>query len=154
MAVITGILELDIVLQILFAAILGAIVGLERELDMQPAGLRTHALVCMGAALFSALSLNFVGPNVDPTRIAAGIVTGIGFLGAGTIFVAKNTIKGLTTAADLWVLAGVGFAIGIGLYWVALVATIIVYFTLVFGRYLKKIEETKLKASKSIKKMD
>ena len=135
--------EFDIILKIIFSSILGMIIGLERELDLQPAGLRTHALVCMGSALFAALSIVFVGDGADPSRIAAGIVTGIGFLGAGTIFVSKNTIKGLTTAADLWVIAGIGLAVGVGLYVVALATTIIVYMTLVFGRYIKKAENKK-----------
>ncbi|MFH1978473.1 MAG: MgtC/SapB family protein [Candidatus Aenigmatarchaeota archaeon] len=141
MAIVAGLVEAEIVFKVVFAAAMGIIIGLEREIDMKPAGLRTHSLVCMGSALFAAISIAFVGPTVDPTRIASGIVTGIGFLGAGAIFVARDKIKGLTTAADLWVLAGVGLAVGVGLYYVALVTTLVVYFTLSLGRYLKESEK-------------
>ncbi|MBU0530378.1 MAG: MgtC/SapB family protein [Candidatus Aenigmatarchaeota archaeon] len=138
---ITGIAEAEIILKVVFAAIMGIIIGFEREIDLKPAGVRTHSLVCMGAALFTALSFVVEGPNVDHSRIAAGIVTGIGFLGAGAIFMAKDKIKGLTTAADLWVLAAVGVAIGMGLFLTGLVTTLIIYVTLSFGRYMKRMEK-------------
>jgi len=140
MAFEIAVVEWEIILKVVFAAIMGIIIGLEREIDLKPAGLRTHSLVCMGAALFTALSFAIMGPNVDNSRIAAGIVTGIGFLGAGAIFMSKDRIRGLTTAADLWVLAAVGVAAGIGLYLSALVTTLIIYFTLSAGRYLKIME--------------
>jgi len=143
MAIFAGPIEIEIVTKVIFAAIMGMIIGLEREIDFKPAGLRTHALVCMGAALFTALSFSLIHTNIDPSRIAAGIVTGIGFLGAGAIFMSKDRITGLTTAADLWVLAAVGVAVGLGFYVAALSTTIVIYVTLSFGRYMKRIENRK-----------
>ncbi len=99
------------VLQLLAAAGLGAAIGLERELSAQPAGLRTHMLVALGAALFTLVGTQLVG--ADPTRIAAQVVTGIGFLGGGAIFREGTTPRGLTTAASLWVTAAIGLAIGL-----------------------------------------
>jgi putative Mg2+ transporter-C (MgtC) family protein len=109
-----------ILLQIPVAAILGGAVGLERELGVQTAGLRTHMLVSMGAALFT-LSGTFVGGS-DPTRIAAQVVTGIGFLGGGAILREGLNIRGLTTAASLWVAAAIGLAVGLK-WWYAAAAT-------------------------------
>ena len=129
--------EIDLTVRVLISLGLGALIGLERERDEEPAGLRTHMLVCMGATLFTVISLSF-SDAADPTRIAAGIVMGIGFLGAGTIFKIQDKIKGLTTAADLWVLAGIGMAVGIGYYFVAIVTAFLVLATLYFGRILKK----------------
>ncbi len=126
-------LETDIVLRLVLAAILGGVVGYERELRHKPAGLRTHALVCMGSALFTLLTFSFTGPAVDSSRIAAGIVMGIGFLGAGTIFKADDKIHGLTTAAEMWVLAAVGIAVGTGLQLVAIAATLVTLFILEAG---------------------
>lgn len=97
--------------KLLISAVLGGIVGYERETHERPAGLRTHVLVCLGATLFMILSISF---RNDPVRIAAQIVTGIGFLGAGTILHQGTTIKGLTTAASLWIVSAIGMAVGIG----------------------------------------
>jgi putative Mg2+ transporter-C (MgtC) family protein len=105
---------------------LGAAVGVERELRDREAGVRTHLLVALGAALFTIVSAygfrEFAGGSVDPTRIAAQIVTGIGFLGAGAIIREGLSVRGLTTAGSLWVVAGVGMACGAGYYWPAAVA--------------------------------
>jgi putative Mg2+ transporter-C (MgtC) family protein len=109
-----------VLLQIVVAAVLGAAVGLERELGAQPAGLRTHMLVSMGAALFTLAGTNILGS--DPTRIAAQVVTGIGFLGGGAILREGASIRGLTTAASLWVTAAIGLAVGLH-WWYAAVAT-------------------------------
>jgi len=113
---------------LLLSTVLGAIVGYEREVHERPAGLRTHMLVCMGAALITILSKT--GP--DPTRIAAQIVTGIGFLGAGTILRQGNMVRGLTTAASLWTVSAIGMAVGFGgIYaWLAVFATGVVFLTL------------------------
>ena len=105
--------ESEIVIRLVVAAVLGALIGLERQLDNISAGFRTHMLICLGATLFTIMSFEFVG-TTDPSRIAAGLVTGIGFLGAGAIFKDEHIVKGLTTAADLWVVAAIGLAIGIG----------------------------------------
>jgi putative Mg2+ transporter-C (MgtC) family protein len=110
----------DTLLRVAVAAALGGAIGLERELDEKAAGLRTHMLVSIGSALFTLVGAygfaGFANGSVDPSRIAAQIVTGIGFLGAGVIFRQGFTVRGLTTAASLWLVAAVGMAAGAG-YW-------------------------------------
>ncbi len=131
-----GAMEMEIVIKLVVSAILGALVGFEREMHRKPAGLRTHSLVCIGSALFTIISINVIGG--EPSRIAAGIVTGIGFLGAGMIFKSEDRVRGLTTAAELWVLAAIGLAIGIGYYFAALVTTLVVIFILIPLKYVEK----------------
>ena len=126
--------DLELAGRIVLALALGAIIGWEREHDEEPAGLRTHMLVILGATLFTIMSFSISG-TADPSRVAAGIVTGIGFLGAGAIFRAENKIKGLTTAADLWVLAAIGMAVGIGYYVAAIVSAVLVFAIL----YIKRV---------------
>jgi len=122
---------LDIVARLLLAAVLGAIVGLEREVHDHPAGTRTHLLVSVGSAGFTVLSIYaFQAPGADPARIAAQIVTGVGFLGAGAILKEGATIRGLTTAASLWATAAVGMAAGAGSWLTALTITVIVILSL------------------------
>jgi|SRR3989344_1271334 len=116
---------LEIFGQLLLAVFLGLAIGVEREIAQKSAGMRTHALVAMGAALFSIVSAAVAGPNVDPTRIAAQIVTGIGFLGAGLIVFNQSRVQGLTTAAGVWVAAAIGMAIGFKLYQVSVFATVL-----------------------------
>lgn len=112
-------------LQLLMAAVLGGIIGFQREGAHKSAGLRTHILICIGAALFAQISKFGFGP--DDSRIAAGIVTGIGFLGAGTIIHPRGgVVIGLTTAASIWTTAAVGMAVGVAMYLVAIVATSLV----------------------------
>ena len=119
--------QLDLALRLTVGLVLGAIIGFERELQRQPAGFRTHSLVSLGAALFTVVSAyGFTGDLVDPTRIAAQIVSGIGFIGAGTILQYRGNIRGLTTAASLWSVAAIGTAAGAGLFVVALVGTILI----------------------------
>ena len=114
------------------AAMLGAVIGLERELKHRPAGLRTNLFICFGAALFTILSDRLAGPDVaDRTRIAAQIITGIGFIGAGTILHEKGSVSGLTSAATIFVVAGIGMAAGGGLYGTAIVATVLVVVALI-----------------------
>jgi putative Mg2+ transporter-C (MgtC) family protein len=116
--------QLELTLRLAVALGLGALVGLERELQRQEAGFRTHGVVSLGAAIFTVVSgYAFAGVGSDPTRIAAQIVSGIGFIGAGTIIQSRGGIKGLTTAASLWAVAGVGMAAGAGLYGVAVSGT-------------------------------
>ena len=116
---------LEIFGQLLLAVFLGLAIGVEREIAQKSAGMRTHALVAMGAALFSIVSAAVAGPHVDPTRIAAQIVTGIGFLGAGLIVFNQSRVQGLTTAAGVWVAAAIGMAIGFKLYQVSVFATVL-----------------------------
>jgi len=118
--------------RLLTAAVLGAAVGLERELKHRPAGLRTNIFICFGSALFTILSDRLAGPDVaDRTRIAAQIITGIGFIGAGTILHEKGSVSGLTSAATIFVVAGIGMAAGGGLYGTAIVATALVVLALI-----------------------
>ena len=115
------------------AAGLGAAVGIERELREREAGFRTHLLVSLGSALFtivSAYGFSDFGTRVDPTRIAAQIVTGIGFLGAGAIIREGLSVRGLTTAASLWIVAAIGMAAGAGYYWPAVAGTALTVFAL------------------------
>ena len=118
--------ELEIFARLVVAAILGALIGLEREIHEHPAGMRTHLLVSLGSAGFTVLSLTaFAAPGADPARIAAQIVTGVGFLGAGAILKEGASIRGLTTAASLWTVAAVGMAAGAGAWGVAAATTIL-----------------------------
>ncbi len=118
--------ELEMVLRLLLAVALGAIIGFQRERAGKPAGLRTNTLICLGAALFTVISV--YGFGADPARVAAGIVTGVGFLGAGAIIMRRGegTVEGLTTAATIWAVAGVGLAAGVGMYLIAAVATALI----------------------------
>lgn len=111
-------LEAEIILRVFVAAVLGGGIGLQRGLARKPAGIRTHALICLGAALFTAVAEGFdLVTGFDPSRIAAGVVTGIGFVGAGVILRSEQgRIEGVTTAASIWATAAVGIAIGTGLY--------------------------------------
>ncbi|MBI4286903.1 MAG: MgtC/SapB family protein [Chloroflexi bacterium] len=122
--------DVDIVIRLLVAAGLGGLVGYERYLAEKPAGLRTNILVCTGAALFTAASLYAFGPLADTSRVAAGIVVGVGFLGAGSIMRRGGEVTGLTTAATIWVVAAIGLVIGVGLYVPGLVTAGITFFAL------------------------
>lgn len=119
-----------IVMQLGIAALLSALIGIERERTNHPAGMRTHMLVGVGSCLFSALSLwAFPAPG-DPTRVASNIVVGIGFLGAGTIIKGEDGVRNLTTAASVWVTAAVGMAVGLGAWFVALGGSVLVWLIL------------------------
>jgi putative Mg2+ transporter-C (MgtC) family protein len=114
-------------LRILLAAVLGGAIGFQRERAGKPAGLRTHMLICIGATVFTLVSAYGFSGQADPSRVAAGIVTGIGFIGAGSIILrsSEGLVTGLTTAATIWIAAGIGVAVGAGLYIVALVSSVI-----------------------------
>ena len=125
--------ELGIVLlKLVLAVMLGGIIGIEREHKHRPAGLRTHILVCVGACLTMMISLYMVGENLstDVSRLGAQVISGIGFLGAGTILREGDRVRGLTTAATLWAIACVGLAIGIGYYAGAIAAALIMLIVL------------------------
>ena len=117
--------------RLLLAALLGGVIGLERQLRHKPAGLRTNIFICFGAAMFTVLSKQLAGVESDSARIAAQIIPGIGFIGAGSILHAKTSVTGLTTAATLFVVASVGMAAGGGLYLTACFATVIILIALV-----------------------
>ncbi len=124
-------------LQLFFAAFLSALIGMDRERKEHDAGLRTHMLVGTGACLFTVLSY-LAFPGGDPTRIASQILPGIGFLGAGTILKYGRSIKGLTTAASIWITAAVGMAVGTGAWFLALNATLLIWFVLVILRRIER----------------
>jgi putative Mg2+ transporter-C (MgtC) family protein len=130
-------LDLQIFVRLLVALVIGALVGYERELAGKPAGLRTHGMVSLGAALFTVVSLYGFEGAADPARVAAQIIPGIGFLGAGAILHQRGSIHGLTTAASLWVTAALGLAVGVGMILIALATTMLVFLLLRFGPRLK-----------------
>jgi putative Mg2+ transporter-C (MgtC) family protein len=145
-----------ITIRLLFAAILGGIVGVEREYNKHPAGFRTHLLVCVGACLIMLLAMfgfqeymeqNAEFVNFDPSRLAAYVVSGIGFLGAGTIIVQGVSVRGLTTAASIWVVAGIGLSIGVGMYFAGVFTTGIVILSLIF---LNRVEDSFFKKKKGL----
>lgn len=129
-------------IKLMVAILLGSLVGGERARSGKTAGLRTHALVSMGAALFVIISeivaKNFLGETMfDPLRIASHIVVGVGFIGGGIIFLKDSRISGLTTAAGLWVAAGIGMATGFGLFILAIIATLLTLFIFIALRYVE-----------------
>lgn len=122
---------LEISLKLFIAFLLGGVIGIEREYRSKDAGFRTHFLVAVGSALFCVVSQYGFGHELkDSSRVAAQVVSGIGFLGAGTIIFHKNVVRGLTTAAGLWVTAAIGLSCGTGMYLVAVIATAMVLFGL------------------------
>jgi len=128
-------LPVEMIVRLLLAVVLGILVGVEREISHRPAGLRTHALVSLGACLFTIISIDYF--NMDPARVAAGIVTGIGFIGAGSIIAEKGRVQGITTAASLWCVAAIGLAAGAGAYVLAVVSAVLVFGIL----WLKRAEK-------------
>ena len=120
-------LTIEIILRLLLAAVLGAGIGYQRERANKPAGLRTHILISVGSALFTVVSLFGFGDSVDSSRVAAGVVTGIGFIGAGVILrgVRGDHIVGITTAASVWATAAIGLAAGAGMYLVSFIVAVI-----------------------------
>jgi putative Mg2+ transporter-C (MgtC) family protein len=123
---IVEIFRLELMLQLALATVLGGAIGLERELGGKPAGLRTNILICMGSVLYTKLSLMMSGDTSDPTRVAGQIVTGVGFIGAGTILHARGAVVGLTSAATIWVVAAIGVALGGAFYLEACGTTLLV----------------------------
>ena len=140
-------LEMDVMLydflpKIILSIFCGSLIGLERELKEKPAGMRTYMLICVGATLFTTVSIHFTeswAGNSDPLRVAAQIVTGVGFLGAGTIMFARGRISGLTSAAAIWTSAAIGITIGLDMHVFAVIVTLMIVVSLVL---LGKIERT------------
>lgn len=123
----------DLILRLIAAACFGALIGLDREYRAKEAGLRTHFLVCVGSALFMIVSqhgftdmIGSDGVKLDPSRIAAQVVSGIGFLGAGTIIIQKQFVRGLTTAAGLWATSAIGLVIGGGMYYIGIAGVVLI----------------------------
>ena len=119
--------QVEIILRLLLATALGAGIGYQRERAGKAAGLRTHILIALGSALFTLVSIFGFSGAVDPSRVAAGVVAGVGFIGAGVIFrgMRGEVIAGITTAASIWATAAIGLAAGAGLYLISLIATLI-----------------------------
>ncbi len=149
-----SVLELPVLGRLALALVLGGAIGLERELSDKPAGLRTNALICIGAELITEVSIvmaSTVAPHelirADPARIAAQVVTGIGFIGAGTIIVLRGSVVGLTTAATLWVVAAIGMTVGVRAYVIAVGSTALVLFVLVVERWIERrgVEKTRVR---------
>jgi len=140
----------DYIVRMLIACICGIFIGFERSRRQKDAGIRTHMIVALGAALAMIVSkygffdlLQFEGLRADASRIASNVITGVGFLGAGVIFVRDVSIKGLTTAAGIWTTASVGLAIGAGMYTVGIGATVVmIIFQLGFHRFFRRLENT------------
>ena len=144
-------LQAELIIHLFIAAFLATLIGLDRESRSEPAGLRTHILVAVGSCLFTALSINaFTG---DTSRVAAQIVVGIGFLGAGTIIQRKGQPHHLTTAASIWATAAIGMAVGVGAWLLALGGTIIIWAVLRIVRWFSKTDE-KLVVPESVEQLE
>ncbi len=124
----------EMILRLLLATALGAGIGYQRERAGKVAGLRTHILIGLGAALFTVVSAFGFSGAVDPSRVAAGVVAGVGFIGAGVIFRGEEGVAGLTTAASIWIVAAIGLAAGAGLYLISVIVTIITIGVLMIPR--------------------
>jgi putative Mg2+ transporter-C (MgtC) family protein len=140
--------DMDIISRLTITLFLSGLIGLERQAHKRTAGLRTHILVGLGSCLIMLTSMYVFDiynniANVDPTRIAAGVITGIGFLGAGAIMREGEGVKGLTTAASLWVVAAIGLAIGCGFRNAAIYATVLTLIVLFFLRYVEDLKPFK-----------
>jgi putative Mg2+ transporter-C (MgtC) family protein len=143
--------QIELTLRLVVALLLGAVIGWERELQRMPAGFRTHALVSLGSAIFTIVSAHaFTGPLSDPTRIAAQVVSGVGFLGGGAILHYGGTVRGLTTAASLWAVAAVGMAAGAGLFVVATVSAVLVIVALEVFQRIERAAKRRLKVPRSL----
>ena len=140
-------MEIEILLKIILAAVLGGIIGLERELSHKEAGLRTNILIAIGSTLITILSFKIAETSemADPGRLTAQIVTGIGFLGAGAIIQARLAIHGLTTAATIWTVAAIGIAVGSGLYLTSFLITILVVIILTLFKNISEVIEKQRK---------
>jgi len=144
--------ELESILKIVMALVCGGMIGYEREYKNRPAGLRTHILVCVGSALVMVVAQFMYNSNpdggIDTTRLGAQVVSGIGFLGAGTIIRERFGVKGLTTAASLWAVACIGIAVGSGYFLIAGITTVVIIASLVLFRKLEKAMNIKSEKAK------
>jgi putative Mg2+ transporter-C (MgtC) family protein len=137
-----SITNLEVFIRLLLAIILGGALGIERSMAGKTAGMRTYSIVSMGAAMFviisNIISLQYVNFNFDPLRMASQVIVGIGFIGAGLIIFREEKVSGLTTAAGLWVSAGIGMATGFGLYILAIIATVLTLFIFIVLWFVEK----------------
>lgn len=133
---------MDDLIAMLVSTVLGTVVGWERQVGRKPAGLRTHVLVCLGSTMFVLITRHAVadigGPNLDPTRIIHGVITGVGFLGAGSIMRQEGWVQGLTTAASIWMVAAIGVAVGVHAYVLAVIGTGLALVVLEVFRWVEK----------------
>ncbi|MEM7826893.1 MAG: MgtC/SapB family protein [Candidatus Aenigmatarchaeota archaeon] len=132
-------LTTEIIIRLLLSVIFGIIIGFEREIAHKPAGLRTYALISLGSCLFTLISIYYF--PFDPARIIAGMVGGIGFIGAGIMIASKNRIRGITTAASLWCITAVGISVGVGAYALSFTTTIIIFILLQLKKAEKKLKK-------------
>ena len=130
--------EFELIIRLLLSFVLTSIIGLEREISLKPAGLRTHVLVGLGSTVFTILSF-YAFPGSDPSRMASSIVVGIGFIGAGTIMKTRERIIGLTTASTLWITSSIGVSIGAGFYLIGAVVSVLTYLILRLGVFGKRV---------------
>ncbi len=130
------------VIAMVVSTVLGTLVGFERQMGRKPAGLRTHVLVCLGSTMFTLLTVHaareFGGPSMDPTRIVHGVITGVGFLGAGSILRQEGYVHGLTTAASIWMVAAIGTTVGVHAYSLAVVGTVLALIGLEGFRWVER----------------
>jgi putative Mg2+ transporter-C (MgtC) family protein len=135
----------------LVSTVLGTIVGWERQMGRKPAGLRTHTLVCLGSTMFVLVTRHAVadigGPNLDPTRVIHGVITGVGFLGAGSIMRTEGYVHGLTTAASVWMVAAIGVAVGVHAYTLAAIGTVLALIVLEGFRWIERFLTTEAEDS-------
>jgi putative Mg2+ transporter-C (MgtC) family protein len=126
----------------LVSTLLGTLVGWERQMGRKPAGLRTHTLVCLGSTMFVLTARHAIeaigGPNLDPTRIIHGVVTGVGFLGAGSIMRQEGWVQGLTTAASIWMVSAIGVAVGVHAYTLAITGSVLALIVLEGYRWVER----------------
>ena len=142
--------QLEMFLQLALAMLLGMFLGAERSIAGKTAGMRTYALVALGACLFIVISVTVTGVylplvDFDPLRVAAAVVTGIGFLGAGLIILQENSLRGLTTAAGLWVAAGIGVAVGYQMYDIAVFTTFLTLIVFTFMWYIEEMIKSRVR---------
>ncbi len=130
------VMENEVVFRLILSALIGMLIGLDREIKQKSGGLRTHGIITSAASLYTIISVSIFG--ADPGRVVAQIVTGVGFIGAGVIFKDQDKVKGITTAADIWMSAAIGAAIGLGLYKAAIVSTIIIILILAPARAIDR----------------
>ena len=139
----------EILIKLSLSIVLGGLIGLEREYHRRPAGLRTHMLVAVGSAILMHINISMIAvyPSIDPGRFGGQVISGIGFLGAGTIIKEGPTVSGLTTAATLWTVAAIGLAIGNGNYFLGIISTLIIIFVLNIFAYIEKTTKLNKKIS-------